>query len=146
MTRALPKASAADGPVAAQTVPDLGNEAVALRTLLTRLGRVIEQLGVTAADLDEVLGEGGAAVGALGGEAGRTLQSLDLLRQSLVCLAPFLDALAAEVAPDIKVRPAAAARALTLGDLAAALTVGCASAEDAPAATPQSGPGEVHLL
>ncbi len=148
MTRAVPESGAPDRAETARAEPgpDLAAETIALGTLLTRLGDEIGQLGGTAAELDELLGENGAAVSGLGDEAGRTLQRLDLLRQSLGCLAQFLDALAAEIAPDIEVRAGAAARALTLGDLAAALTGGQAGTEDAPAAPRQSGPGEVHLF
>ncbi|MDZ7710219.1 MAG: hypothetical protein U5K36_09240 [Roseovarius sp.] len=98
------------------------SETIKLSTLLARLGTEVGRLEGLATDLDTKLGKNRVLAGTIGGEAGRTLQSLDLLRQSLGCLSAFLDAVAVDVPAEIEICSANAVQAITLGDLAVALS------------------------
>lgn len=93
-------------------------EPMSVQVLLRNSAQEMDRLARLAGALDDALGELSTEA-ALAGEL-ETLQSVDVLRQSLEAMGGFIGALSEEVDGGIRVDPAAAADRIKLRDLRAA--------------------------
>jgi len=89
----------------------------AFATVLASTARELETLAGLAADIDHAIGQLSVPA-TIGGRATESLQRIDLLRQSLECIALYVNNLARQLKETNHINPASAAESLALRDLA----------------------------
>jgi len=89
-------------------------------TVLASTARELETLAALATDIDRAIGQLTVTL-TIDGRTNATLQKVDLLRQSLECIALYVNNLVGQLNDTNQIDPATAAASLTLRDLACKL-------------------------